>query len=121
MPYTKNVFFSRPSSPPDSPLSSEKSLRSTRQLTRQRKFRHATEFDLGLQPVEVRSKSVPVSPNRGSLSPTSFRHRSVPAVPQPLPLPDLSSFLKAEDKLRLQINGRPRVGEDSSSSPVTRG
>ncbi|WOG99009.1 hypothetical protein DCAR_0418355 [Daucus carota subsp. sativus] len=121
MPYTKNVFFSRPSSPPDSPLSSEKSLGSRRQLTRQRKFRHATEFDLGLQPIEVRSKSVPVSPNRGSLSPTSFRHRSVPAVPQPLPLPDLSSFLKADDKLRVQINGRPRVGEDSSSSPVTRG
>ncbi|KAL1821919.1 hypothetical protein ACET3Z_016788 [Daucus carota] len=121
MPYTKNVFFSRPSSPPDSPLSSEKSLRSTRQLTRQRKFRHATEFDLGLQPIEVRSKSVPVSPNRGSLSPTSFRHRSVPAVPQPLPLPDLSSLLKSDDKLRVQINGRPRVGEDSSSSPVTRG
>ncbi|KAL8130892.1 mitogen-activated protein kinase kinase kinase 5-like isoform X2 [Apium graveolens] len=117
MPHLKNVFFSRPSSPPDSPLISGRSLGSRRQLTRQRKYRHATEFDLGLQPVEVISKSLPVSPKRGrSRSPTNIRHWSVPDVPQPLPLPEPSSFFKESDDLKVQINGRGAVGESTSSS-----
>lgn len=110
MPYFKNLFLSRPSSPPDTQLSSGGSLgTSTGQLTRQRKFRHATEYDLGLQPVPDRSKSLP--PN--------FRHRSVPAVPQPLPLPELSSLFKASDNLQLQANVRGGAGEGSPLSSVT--
>ncbi|KAK1405733.1 Protein kinase domain-containing protein [Heracleum sosnowskyi] len=91
MPSLKNVFFSCPSSPPHSLLSSGRPLGSTRQLTRQHKYRHATESDLGLQPIEVLSKSLPVSPKRGSPSPNNVRHWSVPALPQPLPLPQVSS------------------------------
>lgn len=124
MPFLKNVFLSKPSSsssssPTESPLSSTRSLGSRRKLTRQRKLRHVTEFDLGLQPVDDRSKSLPVSPNSGSLSPPNFRHWSVSAVPQPLPLPESLSGFKTSDIS--QSNGRGRGGEGSSLSFVTAG
>ncbi|WOG90680.1 hypothetical protein DCAR_0309924 [Daucus carota subsp. sativus] len=114
MPFLKNVFHSKPSSstsssPSESPLSSTRSLGSKRKLTRQRKLRHVTEFDLGLQPVDDRSKSLPVSPNSGSLSPPNFRHWPVNAVPQPLPLPESLSGFKTGDSS--QSNGRGRGGE----------
>lgn len=124
MPFLKNVFHSKPSSstsssPSESPLSSTRSLGSKRKLTRQRKLRHVTEFDLGLQPVDDRSKSLPVSPNSGSLSPPNFRHWPVNAVPQPLPLPESLSGFKTGDSS--QSNGRGRGGEGTSSSFVNAG
>lgn len=119
MPFLKNVFLSKPSassssSPSESPLSSARSLGSKRKLTRQRKLRHVTEFDLGLQPVDDRSKSLPVSPNSGSLSPPNFRHWSAAALPQPLPLPESLSGFKTSDVP--QSNGKGRGGEAGSST-----
>ncbi|KAL8128158.1 mitogen-activated protein kinase kinase kinase 5-like [Apium graveolens] len=124
MPFLKNVFLSKPSSsssssPSESPLSSTRSLGSKRKLTRQRKLRHVTEFDLGLQPVDDRSKSLPVSPNSGSLSPPNFRHWSTPAVPQPLPLPESHLGFKASEVS--QSNGRGKGGEGNSSCFVNAG
>lgn len=120
MPSLRNVFFSRPSSssssPSDSPLVSERSLESRRRLTRQRKIRHVTEFDLGLQPIDDRSKSLPVSPNSGSRSPPNLRHWSLSAVPQPLPLPESPSLVKANDDFLSRGNGRGGAGGGNSSS-----
>lgn len=124
MPFLKNVLLSKPSSstsssPSESPLSSTRSLGSKRKLTRQRKLRHVTEFDLGLQPVDDRSKSLPVSPNSGSLSPPTFRHWSASAVPQPLPLPESHLGFKTSEVS--QPNGRGKGGEGNSSSFVNAG
>ncbi|KAL7245107.1 hypothetical protein ACSBR2_000444 [Camellia fascicularis] len=118
MPSLRNFFSSSSSSsasssPCDSPLKQGfndsnffKKSGSKRRLTRQRKLRHATDAMLGLFSTD-QSRSLPVSPNSGSRSPTNSGNRSSLAVPQPLPLPELNTLVKQNDQSNSQS---PKVG-----------
>lgn len=98
-------------SPSDSPLKEN----SKRKLTRQRKLRHVGDDELGLRPV----KSLPASPDKDSES-RSPHHWSRSAVPQPLPLPELSSAHRTNRSCdNLPSPRESSRGEwDPSSSPV---
>lgn len=60
-----------------------------RRLTRQRKLRHLSDYDVGLQFTD--DSSLPASPHSSLKSRSSggSEHWSSSAVPQPLPLPEL--------------------------------
>ncbi|XP_027092103.1 mitogen-activated protein kinase kinase kinase 5-like isoform X1 [Coffea arabica] len=106
-------------SPSDSPLKGN----SKRKLIRQPKLRHVGDDELGVWQV----KSLPASPEKGSGSSwfRSRHHWSRSAVPQPLPLPELSSTRRCSrscDNLPLPREGPSCRGElDPSSSPAITG
>ncbi|XP_015572286.2 mitogen-activated protein kinase kinase kinase 5 isoform X1 [Ricinus communis] len=83
MLYFPKTSSSSPSSPPVS-------ANNTKRLTRQRKIRHETQQDLGLQFSQDRLNSPPASPDsaRKPRSPPCSSSSSSPALPQPLPLPE---------------------------------
>ncbi|KAA8537703.1 hypothetical protein F0562_027307 [Nyssa sinensis] len=147
MPSLRNALSSlssSASSPSDSPLKRDSKdysffrnwggSGSKRRLTRQRKLRHVSGVELGLQPSD-QSQSLPVSPDSGSRSPSNLDsglrsssnlgHWSASAVPVPLPLPELqqndrlSSRVHKEGSSRGQGDGRDETGGSIPSSPAT--
>ncbi|KAK9271230.1 hypothetical protein L1049_026820 [Liquidambar formosana] len=69
-----------------------------RKLTRQRKLRHVEDQELGLEVID-RARSLPVSPDSilGEQPPGGVDHWSSFAVPQPLPLPELSTIIRRRE------------------------
>ncbi|XP_059633020.1 mitogen-activated protein kinase kinase kinase 5-like isoform X2 [Cornus florida] len=117
----KRLFASRSSSssPSDSPQKQDAKDNGffngklmNRKLTRQRKLRHASDNELGLQQTTDRSRSLPVSPGSELLSPGNLGHWSRSAVPQPLPLPELHLIFKQNDRSNLSLPKEgPSTGE----------
>ncbi|XP_038716038.1 mitogen-activated protein kinase kinase kinase 5-like isoform X2 [Tripterygium wilfordii] len=82
-----------------------------RRLTRQRKLRHVSENELGLQSRDS-SRSLPSSPDSNNPKPRLLGgsdHWSLFAVPQPLPLPDLSRIRRPDLNLGSGLIGSPEA------------
>ncbi|KAG2663801.1 hypothetical protein I3760_16G049700 [Carya illinoinensis] len=89
-----------------------------RRLTRQRKLRHASDRDLGLQLSEGSYLSLPGSPKK-SHSWGEPEHWSCSAVPQRLPLPELSSSWRPESTAL--NSGHARLGSPKEGSGFSLG
>ncbi|XP_040999224.1 mitogen-activated protein kinase kinase kinase 5-like isoform X2 [Juglans microcarpa x Juglans regia] len=89
-----------------------------RRLTRQRKLRHPSDRDLGLQLSEGSYLSPPGSPKK-SHSWGESEHWSCSAVPQRLPLPELSSSWRPESTAL--NSGHARLGSPKEGSASSLG
>ncbi|XP_038704973.1 mitogen-activated protein kinase kinase kinase 5-like isoform X2 [Tripterygium wilfordii] len=116
---SSSPYPSSPSSPPVTGNDSNSANYRERSFTqRQRKLRHVTEQELGLQPGH-RSCSLPTSPdsNRKPRVLGGSDHWSSFTAPQPLPLPDSSQIRRPDLNLG---PGRTRSPEAGPSSALGR-